>query len=166
MASSGSAVRLRRLTNELKSASAGAKEDGVAIQVASDGKDTLSHFIGTITGPEDTPFENIKYEVDIHVGEHYPVEPPKMKFITVPYHPNVSLRGTICVTFLKSMGSAGWSPAMSIRSALVALRSLLDDPCPDDALNCEAAKDWRVAARTNNWQAYQRKVIERARNLV
>jgi len=158
-------VRLKRLVNEMKVAQKEDGQDGVSLRVAPGSEDTLSKFIGTIEGPEDTPFSGIKFDVDITIEAGYPVKPPKMKFMTVPYHPNISSHGSICVTFLKNYCSSGWSPAMSIRSALVALRSLLDDPCPDDALNSNAARDWRVAARTNNWEAYRRNVIAVAKRL-
>lgn len=138
---------------------------GVRLSIAPGNEDTLAKFVGTITGPEDTPFANLDFNVDVRVPEGYPVVPPKMRFSTVPYHPNVGPDGSICVTFLKNYGRTGWSPAMSMKSALIALQSLLNDPFPDDPLHGAAAKDWRVAARTNNWDAYRRKVITRAKNL-
>ena len=48
------------------------------------------HLIGTIRGPEGTPYEGGSFQVDIELSIHYPFAPPKMKFITKVYHPNIS----------------------------------------------------------------------------
>jgi ubiquitin-conjugating enzyme (huntingtin interacting protein 2) len=37
-----------------------------------------------------TPYEGGKFYVDIIVPENYPFVPPKMKFVTKLWHPNVS----------------------------------------------------------------------------
>ena len=77
---------------------------GVIAQVADDDKSVTScprgwrHLIGTITGPEGTPYEGGVFDVDIIIPTEYPFEPPKMKFITKIWHPNVSSQtGAICL---------------------------------------------------------------------
>jgi ubiquitin-protein ligase len=56
------------------------------------------HLIGTITGPSGTPYENGVFDVDILIDGEYPFVPPKMKFITKIWHPNVSSQtGAICL---------------------------------------------------------------------
>ncbi len=63
------------------------------------------HLIGTITGPSGTPYENGVFDVDILIDGDYPFVPPKMRFITKIWHPNVSSQtGAIClVSFLLHM---------------------------------------------------------------
>jgi hypothetical protein len=77
---------------------------GVIAQVADDDKSVTScprgwrHLIGTITGPEGTPYEGGVFDVDVIIPTEYPFEPPKMKFITKIWHPNVSSQtGAICL---------------------------------------------------------------------
>lgn len=54
--------------------------------------------MGTITGPEGTAYENGVFDVDILIPKEYPFEPPKMRFITKIWHPNVSSQtGAICL---------------------------------------------------------------------
>ena len=53
-------------------------------------RNAADHLIGTIRGPVGTPYEGGFFEVDIEVPLQYPFAPPKMKFITKVYHPNVS----------------------------------------------------------------------------
>jgi ubiquitin-conjugating enzyme (huntingtin interacting protein 2) len=56
------------------------------------------HLIGTINGPSGTPYENGVFDVDILISGEYPFAPPKMKFITKIWHPNVSSQtGAICL---------------------------------------------------------------------
>ena len=75
--------------------------------------DDLKHWMGTIQGPVDTPYAGGRFVVDIVIGERYPFMPPKMKFLTKIWHPNVSsVTGAICLDILKSE----WSPALTIRT--------------------------------------------------
>ena len=67
------------------------------------------------------------------------MEPPKVRFLTKIYHPNVDLLGRICLDILKDK----WSPALQIRTVLLSIQALLSSPNPDDPLNNEAAKRWK-----------------------
>ena len=82
---------------------------GVIANVAPDdlsvpGKPGWRHLIGTITGPSGTPYENGVFDVDILIDGEYPFAPPKMKFITKIWHPNVSsATGAICLVSFESV---------------------------------------------------------------
>lgn len=74
---------------------------------------------GSIEGPPDTPYAGARFHVDINVvgnlkekdkGESvrvlyidtYPFNPPKVRFTTKIWHPNVSsVTGAICLDILK-----------------------------------------------------------------
>ena len=52
-----------------------------------------------------------------------------MKFLTKIWHPNISSdSGAICLDILKNE----WSPALTVRTALISLQALLSAPEPDD----------------------------------
>ena len=44
-----------------------------------------------ISGPPDTPYEGGIFLIDIKIPETYPFNPPKMRFITKIWHPNISV---------------------------------------------------------------------------
>ena len=94
--------------------------------------DDIRHWIGMIKGPEDTPFYNHYFKIDIVIPEGYPIEPPHAKFITKIFHPNINFKdGTICLDILKTE----WTPAWGITSLCTAIRILLGQPVPDSPLN-------------------------------
>ena len=85
-----------RLTKELTEVGKDDKTSGVKATPVSD-KD-LRHLKGTIQGPLGTCYEGGVFEVDIKIPNQYPFEPPKMKFITKVWHPNISSQtGAICL---------------------------------------------------------------------
>jgi len=89
----------------------------------------LRHWKGYIEGPDDTPYKSGFFQIDIQLPAEYPYKPPKMKFETKIWHPNISSQtGAICLDILKDE----WSPALTIRTALLSLQALLCVPEPND----------------------------------
>ena len=55
----------------------------------------------TIPGPVNSPYEGGKFKVEVSFPSDYPNSPPKCKFITKVFHPNINFEnGSICVNFL------------------------------------------------------------------
>ena len=52
--------------------------------------DDIMHLKGSFKGPPGTPYEGGTYVVDIQMTNEYPFRPPKMRFDTKVWHPNVS----------------------------------------------------------------------------
>jgi ubiquitin-conjugating enzyme E2 N len=65
--------------------------------------------------------------------------PPKVRFLTKIYHPNVDKLGRICLDILKDK----WSPALQIRTVLLSIQALLSAPNPDDPLDNNVAEIWK-----------------------
>lgn len=136
----------RRLVRELREVA----EDGGSGVSARPKGDNISHLLGSIQGPGDTPYEGGIFEVDITVPNDYPFEPPKMKFVTKVWHPNVSSQtGAICLDILKDQ----WSPAMTLRTALLSVQALLSSPEPNDPQDAQVAKQYLVNRREFDEQA-------------
>ena len=62
-----------------------------------------------------------------------------MRFETKIWHPNISsVTGAICLDILKNE----WTPALTIRTALISLQALLCAPEPKDPQDAEVAKQY------------------------
>ncbi|CAL1289721.1 unnamed protein product [Larinioides sclopetarius] len=90
-------------------------------------------------GPQDSPYEGGTFCLSIHFPKTYPFDPPKVKFTTKIYHPNIGSEGYICLDIL---GSA-WSPALTVSKLLLSICSLLCDPNPNSPLRREIAVIYR-----------------------
>lgn len=108
-----------------------------------------------ITGPEDSPFEKGVFLLLVNISGRYPFEPPRCRFVTPVFHPNIDSGGRICLDTLKSPPGGSWSPAVSLPSLLLSIRSLLASPNPDDGLVPEISelykrnpKKWEEEARS------------------
>ena len=101
--------------------------------------DDIFHWHATILGPDDSPYSNGVFSLNIHFPSDYPFKPPKITFITRIYHCNINSNGGICLDILKDQ----WSPALTISKVLLSIGSLLTDPNPDDPLVPDIAQLYR-----------------------
>mmetsp|Transcript_274 Transcript_274/g.591 ORF Transcript_274/g.591 Transcript_274/m.591 type:complete len:196 (+) Transcript_274:193-780(+) len=98
------------------------------------------HLTGTLRGPDDTPYAGGTFQVDIVIPEDYPFSPPKMKFLTKVWHPNVSsVTGAICLDILKDQ----WSPALTMKTAMLSLQALMCSPEPNDPQDAVVANMYK-----------------------
>ena len=89
-------------------------------------------WLAHIMGPEETPYEGGIFFLDITFPENYPFMPPKVRFLTKIYHPNINSQGSMSLSILDSE----WSPALKLSIIILVIISLLNDPnamCPMDA---------------------------------
>lgn len=102
-------------------------------------KDNLRHFSVVLSGPSETPYENGVFKLELFLPAEYPMAPPKVRFLTKIYHPNIDKLGRICLDILKDK----WSPALQIRTVLLSVQALLSTPEPDDPLDPKIAEHWK-----------------------
>mmetsp|Transcript_128693 Transcript_128693/g.223159 ORF Transcript_128693/g.223159 Transcript_128693/m.223159 type:complete len:150 (-) Transcript_128693:206-655(-) len=98
-------------------------------------KDNYRYFHIRMLGPAGTPYEGGCYSLELFLPEGYPMEPPKVRFLTKIYHPNIDKLGRICLDVLKDK----WSPALQIRTVLLSIQALLSAPEPSDPLDTTVA---------------------------
>jgi ubiquitin-conjugating enzyme E2 N len=137
-------------------------------------EDNLRYFDVTIDGPSQSPYEGYKpspkslrykllmiqtggtFKLELFLPDDYPMTPPKVRFLTKIYHPNIDRLGRICLDVLKSMLIriefpskplliivGNWSPALQIRTILLSIQALLGAPNPDDPLANDVAQRWK-----------------------
>lgn len=97
--------------------------------------DDLFKWKARLRGPPDTPYSEGVFIVNIDVPENYPISPPKCRFLTKIFHPNVNFdTGDICYElFVKDK----WTPAWTLESICRAILTLLCNPNADSPLNCD-----------------------------
>ena len=100
--------------------------------------DDIFHWEGTIMAPTETVYEGGIFNLDIQFPKNYPFKPPKVRFQTKIYHPNINSGGFICLDIFKD----NWSPALTISKVLLSICSLLTDPNPDDPLVVDIADEY------------------------
>ncbi|KAK6920460.1 Ubiquitin-associated domain [Dillenia turbinata] len=130
-------VDFTRVQKELAECNRDEKVSGISVMPKND---NLTRLIGTIPGPIATPYEGGTFKIDITLPDGYPFEPPRMQFATKVWHPNISSQsGAICLDILKDQ----WSPALTLKTALLSIQALLSAPEPDDPQDAVVAKQYR-----------------------
>ncbi|KAB2000218.1 hypothetical protein ERO13_D12G194800v2 [Gossypium hirsutum] len=129
-------IDFARVQKELQECSREKDSSGISVSPKSD---NLARLTGIIPGPLGTPYEGGSFEIDITLPDGYPFEPPKMKFVTKVWHPNISSQsGAICLDILKDQ----WSPALTLKTALLSVQALLSAPEPDDPQDAVVAQQY------------------------
>uniref|UniRef100_A0A0R3SSE5 UBIQUITIN_CONJUGAT_2 domain-containing protein n=1 Tax=Hymenolepis diminuta TaxID=6216 RepID=A0A0R3SSE5_HYMDI len=83
-------------------------------------RDNLLSLRGLIYGPPDSPYAGAKFELEIIIPDNYPFMPPK------------------------NMASKHQHLSMSLRTMLLSIQALLDNPEPDDPQDAVVAKQYKL----------------------
>ncbi|KAI6786013.1 uncharacterized protein J7T54_006352 [Emericellopsis cladophorae] len=86
-------------------------------------------------GPPQSPYQSGIFHLLCDYPLDYPAAPPKIRFLTRVYHPNISPDGQVCIDIL----SGNWSPALISEAVVISILSLLSDPETVDPLVPEIA---------------------------
>ncbi|NP_001080105.1 ubiquitin-conjugating enzyme E2 T isoform X1 [Xenopus laevis] len=96
-----------------------------------------------IIGGSGSPYEGGIFNLEIIVPERYPFEPPKIRFLTPIYHPNIDSAGRICLDILKLPPKGAWRPALNISTVLTSIQLLMSEPNPDDPLMADISSEFK-----------------------
>ena len=103
-------------------------------------------------GPPETPYEGGFFSAELTFPHDYPNMPPKLRFISEIFHPNVYDDGRVCISILHApgeddfgyeMASERWLPIHTVESILLSVLSMISSPNDESPANIDAAKVWR-----------------------
>ncbi|KAG6958373.1 hypothetical protein JG687_00009429 [Phytophthora cactorum] len=124
--------------------------------------DQIDRLEAQILGPDVSPYEKGVFQLEIEIPERYPFEPPKVRFVTPIYHPNIDDAGRICLDTLKMQPKGSWLPSVNISTLLTTIRLLMAEPNADDGLMPEIV--WRLECWADifkhNRELFNRKATE------
>lgn len=99
--------------------------------------DDIATIDAMVIGPADTPYEGGFFRFLIVCPTTYPNDPPSVRFLTtdggkLQMHPRLYMNGYVSLDIIDGERGSAWSPAQSLSSLFVSLRSLFTvDPFYD-----------------------------------
>eukprot|EP00179_Madagascaria_erythrocladioides_P019236 CAMPEP_0198333140 /NCGR_PEP_ID=MMETSP1450-20131203/18758_1 /TAXON_ID=753684 ORGANISM="Madagascaria erythrocladiodes, Strain CCMP3234" /NCGR_SAMPLE_ID=MMETSP1450 /ASSEMBLY_ACC=CAM_ASM_001115 /LENGTH=357 /DNA_ID=CAMNT_0044037645 /DNA_START=55 /DNA_END=1124 /DNA_ORIENTATION=- len=134
--------------------------EGFTAELESD--DDLRNWLVYIEGAKGTMYEGGVFKLRMTFPETYPMEPPKLVFLSEFWHPNVYTDGTVCMSILHKPGNdpmsgerpeERWLPTQTVNTVLLSLISMLDEPNFSSPANVDASVQLR-----KDKEAYRKKV--------
>ncbi|KAF7692561.1 cell division cycle 34 homolog (S. cerevisiae) b [Silurus meridionalis] len=108
-----------------------------------------------IFGPPNTLYEGGYFKARIKFPIDYPYSPPAFRFFTKMWHPNIYENGDVCISILHppvddpqsgELPSERWNPTQNVRTILLSVISLLNEPNTFSPANVDASvmyRKWR-----------------------
>ncbi|KAH8852073.1 Ubiquitin-conjugating enzyme E2 G1 isoform 2 [Schistosoma japonicum] len=146
MCSSASTLLLKKQLCELSKSAT----EGFSAGLVDD--DNIFKWQVLIMGPPDTLYEGGYFRAELHFPQDYPNHPPKMRFVTDIWHPNIARDGDVCISILHEPGEDRWGyerpeerwlPVHTVETIITSVISMLAEPNPDSPANVDAAKEFR-----------------------
>ncbi|VDO08722.1 unnamed protein product [Rodentolepis nana] len=103
-------------------------------------------------GPPQTLYEGGYFKARLSFPHDYPYNPPTVRFLSEMFHPNIFENGNVCISILHSPGedmysdehpSEQWNPTQSVRTVLLSIISLLNEPNINSAAHIDASVAYR-----------------------
>lgn len=143
----GSAVRALAL--EYKSLQEEPVE-GFRVKLAQE--DNLFEWEVAIFGPPETLYQGGYFKAHMKFPPDYPYSPPSIRFLTKVWHPNVYENGDLCISILHppvddpqsgELPCERWNPTQNVRTILLSVISLLNEPNTFSPANVDASVMYR-----------------------
>ena len=148
MAKTATSAATKALQQELKSIQ---KEplEGFTINLVND---NLFEWEVAIFGPPNTLYQGGYFKSHIKFPSDYPYSPPTVRFATKMWHPNIYENGDVCISILHppvddptntELPSEKWNPAQNVRTVMMSIISLLNEPNTFSPANVDASVMYR-----------------------
>lgn len=99
------------------------------------------HVIVGLIYPKSNIYNQRAFRIEMVLTQTYPMDPPKIRFLTPVYHPNVGKDGSFCTELLQKQCS--WTPTTSLVDVLNAVVKHIDEPNLDYAVSVELGRQYR-----------------------
>ena len=129
------------------------KEDNLGLSVGLIDENDFYNWSVVLFGPTDTIYEGGFFRALLNFPDDYPNSPPKMKFTSQMFHPNIYPDGNVCISILHKPGKdefneqekedEKWRPSLGAEEILLSVISMLNDPNCDSPANVDAAVMFR-----------------------
>lgn len=116
----------------------------------------LFTWVASIVGPDESPFEGGIFQLRIQFPDAYPSHPPRVRFITEMFHPNIFADGSLCLDILQDK----WKPVYTVGTILTSIQSLLTDPNNASPANPDAAR--LLATNPKEYKKRVRRLAEKS----
>lgn len=113
-----------------------------------------------VFGPPGTPYEGGYFKAHLRFPGNYPFSPPTFRFMTKIWHPNIYENGEVCISILHppvddvqggELPGERWNPTQSVRTILLSIISVLNDPNTFSPANVDASvafRNWKEGKST------------------
>jgi len=115
-------------------------------------EDNLFEWQVAIFGPPNTLYQGGYFKASMKFPPDYPYSPPNLKFLTKVWHPNVYENGDLCISILHppvedatsgELPCERWNPTQNVRTVLLSVISLLNEPNTFSPANVDASVMYR-----------------------
>jgi len=129
-----------------------------------------------IFGPPGTMYQGGYFKAIMNFPKDYPYSPPNFIFKTKMWHPNIYDSGEVCISILHPPGQdeqsgelacERWTPTQNVRTILLSVISLLNEPNISSPANVEASVQYRRFKKgpddpeyTKEYEQYVRKLVQ------
>ncbi|XP_052868841.1 ubiquitin-conjugating enzyme E2 R2 [Anopheles bellator] len=125
-------------------------------------EDNLFEWEVAIFGPPDTLYQGGYFKAHMKFPPDYPYSPPSIRFLTKVWHPNVYENGDLCISILHppvddpqsgELPCERWNPTQNVRTILLSVISLLNEPNTYSPANVDASvmyRRWRDSHGKDN----------------
>jgi len=130
----------------------------------------IYNWVVVIFGPPKTLYEGGYFKAEMTFPTDYPYSPPQFRFMTEMWHPNIYENGDVCISILHppvddpqsgELPSERWNPTQNVRTVLLSVISLLNEPNTFSPANVDASVMYRRWKESNGKDEEYKTIIVR-----